>query len=252
LENYLKSRNKLKKVNDFAVILNMLNGAKENNTEVYIWKLVGDKKHLAQVRLESVRKTKRDFAIVPNEGQERSLQDIIGFSRYVDVYLPESSLLFRAAIRTSDPPFRYYLEIPEFVAQLDRRSNLRLILESPSEVKISFQKMMEGPRPISQYFHKDCYDVSTGGFSFYVSKMESKFFGPGDPFELLMRIDRISIKAKSQISVIKEIEPDEFNGLNYKVFRVGCKFTEIDQLAKKYLEKFIFERIKEELRVINE
>ena len=86
MENYLKSRNKLKKVNDFAVILNMLNGAKENNTEVYIWKLVGDKKHLAQVRLESVRKTKRDFAIVPNRDRRevyKTLLDSVGMSTFI-------------------------------------------------------------------------------------------------------------------------------------------------------------------------
>jgi hypothetical protein len=248
----LKKTNELKKVNDFAVILNLLSGIKEKNTEVYIWKLIGDKKHLSQVRLESIRKMRKDFAIVPTEGQERSLQDIIGTSKSVDIFVPDSCLLFRSVIRTSDPPSRYYLEIPEFVAQLERRKNLRLVLENPSDFKISFTTKIDGPRPMSQCFHKDCYDVSTGGFSFYISRLESKFFQDQGVVDLVVKIEKISLKARAQITKVWEIEPDEFNGLSYKVWRVGCRFIEIDQLAKKYIEKFIFERIKEELHVINE
>ncbi len=248
----MKNLSQLKKVNDFAVILNLLAGAKEKNAEIYVWKLIGDKKHLSQVRLEAIRKSRNDFSIVPIEGQERSLQDVIGTSKSVDIFVPDACLLFRSAIRTSDPPLRYYLEIPQFVAQLERRKNLRLVLENPSELKISFSKKIDGARPMTQYFHKDCYDVSTGGFSFYITRMETKFFLEHDSIDLVIKIDKVSLKAKAQITVVRDIEPDEFNGLSYKVWRVGCRITEIDQLAKKYIEKFIFERIKEELHVIND
>jgi len=60
-----------------------------------------------------------------------------------------------------------------------------------------------------------------------------------------------STKAAAEVVTIREIEPDEHNGLSYKVWRVSCRFTQIDQISRKYLEKFIFERIKEELHAIN-
>jgi hypothetical protein len=248
----LKGSNKLKKVNDFAVILNLLSGARDKNSEIYVWKLISDKKHLSQVRIESIRKARKDFAIVPCDGSERNLMDIIGASKSVDIYVPEYCLLFRTAIRSSDPPFRYYLEIPEFVAQLERRKNLRLVIENPSDLKISFTKKIDNPRPLSQYFHKDCYDVSVGGFSFYISKMETKFFNDNNSIDVVIKIDNVSLKAKAQIITKAEIEPDEFNGLSYKVWRIGCMFTEIDHLVRKSIEKFIFERIKEDQYVINE
>jgi hypothetical protein len=51
-------------------------------------------------------------------------------------------------------------------------------------------------------------------------------------------------------ALIKEIEPDEFNGLTYKVWRVCCRFSQIDLNAKKFLEVFILEKIKEKLNAI--
>lgn len=248
----MNDSNKLKKVVDFAVILNLITSAKAKNAEVYVWKVIGDKKHLSQVRLESIRKTRKDFAIVPTEGQEQNLQDIIGTSNTVDIFIPDSTLIFRSVIRISESPSRYYLEIPEFVAQVERRKNLRLVLEDASEFKISFSTTTNGPRPIAQYFHKGCYDVSTGGLSFYISRLELKFFQEQGTIDLVIKIDKVMLKAKALLTNIREIDPDEFNGLSYKVWKVGCRFIEIDQLARKYIENFIFERIKKELHVINE
>lgn len=245
--------NKLKKVKDDYAILSLLFGAKDNNAEVYIWKLIGNAKHLAQVRIESIRKMRNDFCIIPAEGQDRPVQDLMGSHNYVDLYIPDSALLLRCNIKTADAPFRYYLQIPEFVAQVERRKSFRVNTHDTSEVKVSFGKSVKLPRPMSQHFLKDCFDVSTGGFSFFISKMESKFFQPNDPIPMVeIKAGDFSTKVAAEIVTIREVEPDEFNGLTYKVWRVSCKFAQIDQISRKYLEKFIFERIKDELHAINE
>lgn len=245
--------NQLKKVKDQPTILSLLSGAKENNAEVYIWKLIGNAKHLGLVRIESIRKTRRDFCITPSEGQDRIVQDLMGSDSFVDIYIPESALLLRCNIKTTDAPFRYYLQIPEFVAQVERRKQFRLNVHGSGEVKVSFGKTVSVPRTMTQHFLKDCFDVSTGGFSFYVSKMESKFFQTSDPIPLLeIKAGSWSTKAGAEIVMIREVEPDEFNGLSYKVWRISCRFSQIDQISRKYLEKYIFERIKNEIQAINE
>lgn len=243
----------LKKVNDEATILSLLSGAKELNAEVFIWRLVGSDKHLGQVRIESIRKSRSDFCVIPAEGQDRIVQELMGNHSQIDLYLPESALLLRCNVKTKDAPFRYYLQIPAFVAQVERRKSLRLNVYSQSDIKISFGKSVILPRPMNQHFFKDCFDISSGGFSFFVSKMECKFFQIGDEIPVVeVKAGKWSAKMAAQIVTIREIEPDEYNGFSYKVWRVSCKFSQIDVISKKYLEHYIFERIKVELHAINE
>ena len=244
--------NKLKKVIDEAVIYNLISGAKESGLDVFIWRFIGGSKHLAKVRIEAVRKTRKDFCIIPAPGHETQVQDLISGQSYIDLYVPDSSLIFRCNFNKTDAPLRYYLFIPPFVAQVERRKSIRLNVYQSEELKISFGKSVSNPRPMSQHFDKNCYDISSGGFSFLVSRIESKFFQINDPIRTIeIKTKTWSAKVNAEIALIKEIEPDEFNGLTYKVWRICCRFSEIDQNSKKYLEMYIFERIKDELHVIN-
>ncbi|MBA2403993.1 MAG: PilZ domain-containing protein [Bdellovibrionales bacterium] len=248
----LTNDNKLAKVQDEAIIHNLISGAKEAELEVFIWRLVGGSKHLANVRIESIRKQRKDFCIIPIAGHERTVQELMSGQGYIDLYVPESALLLRCNIRHSDAPFRYYLHIPDFVAQVERRKSFRLNVYETEDVKISFGKSVSIPRPMSQHFHKSCFDISTGGFSFLVSRMESKFFQINDPIRTIeIKSGGWSTKVNAEIALIKEVEPDEFNGLTYKVWRICCRFNQLDQISKKHLEKYIFERIKDELHAIN-
>lgn len=245
--------NDLKKVKDEPTIISLLSSAKESEGEVYIWRLVGGSKHIARVRLESIRKLRRDFCVVPVDGQDRQVQDLMGSQNYIDLYIPDSALLLRCPIKQTDAPYRYYLQLPDYVAQVERRKHLRLNVYQKGEVKINFGKTVTLPKQMSQHFHKECFDISSGGFSFFVSRMEAKFFQIHDPIRSIeIKAGDWSGKVNAEIALIKEVEPDEFNGLTYKVWRVCCRFTQIDQISRKYLEKFIFERIKEELHAINE
>jgi hypothetical protein len=248
----LTNDNKLKKIEDEAIIHNLISGAKEAELEVFVWRLLGASKHLANVRIESIRKQRKDFCIVPIFGHEQHVQELLNGQSYIDLYVPESALLLRCNIRHSDAPIRYYLEIPTFVAQVERRKSFRLNVYEAENIKISFGKTVSIPRPMSQIFQKSCFDISTGGFSFLVSRMESKFFQINDPIRLLeIKTEGWSIKVNAEIALIKEVEPDEYNGLTYKVWRICCRFSQLDQISKKHLEKYIFERIKDELHVIN-
>ena len=253
MELILANDNQLKKISEESIILSLLFGTKEANEEVYVWRFVGNEKHLGQARIESIRKMRNDFCVVPAEGQEELIQSLIGGQIHVDLYLPASAILLRCKIKKTDAPIRYYLQLPDFVAQVDRRKNLRLVLDDGcSKVKISFDKTVVLPRQISQHFIKDCYDIGPGGFSFYISKMELKLFQRNDPISHVnIKTGNWSGKVGAKVIHIKEITPDEHNGLNYKVWRVSCEYTQIDQISRKYLEKFVFERIKEELHAIN-
>lgn len=248
----MNNGNKLNKVHDVSQILLGLNSAKEDSSEIYLWRFVGSAKHLGLTRIEAVRKQRSDFCIVPAEGQDRIVQELLSGQTHIDLYIPAKSLLMRCRIKQTDAPFRYYLELPEFMAQVERRKELRLNVYDDQEMKVSFGKTITLPRQMSQFFLKSCFDVSTGGISFLVSKTESKLFQEMDLIPSMeIKADKFAAKISSQVLSIRETQPDEANGFPYKVWRVSCKITQIDPLAKKQLEKFIFERIKEELHAIN-
>lgn len=249
----MSNENKLKKVKDEAVIVSLLSSTKEGEQEVFIWRLVGGSKHLANVRIESIRKPRRDFCIVPALGHEKQVQELMASQNYIDLYVPESALLLRCNIKQTDAPVRYYLQLPEFAAQVERRKSFRLNVYQSDEVQLRFSKSVSLPRPMSQAFHKSCFDISAGGFSFFVSRLESKFFQIHDPIRNIeLQIGDVKTKVSAEVALVKEVEPDEHNGLTYKVWRICCRFKQIDQVSVKHLEKFIFERIKEELHAINE
>ena len=249
----LENVNKLKKVYDEAIIINLLSGAQENNADVFIWKLLGASKHIGQVKIESIRKKRGDFCITPSEGQERIIKDLVGSQTYADVYIPQASILFRCNLISTHAPKRYYLSIPDFVAQLERRKNLRINVYESNEIKLSFSKKIITSNSGGQNFQKSCFDLSGGGFSFLVSRMESKLFNLKETLSLVeIKSKKWSHRISAEICQIREVEPDEFNDLIYKVWRISCRMIEIDQTFKKDLEKYIFEQIKDELCAIND
>jgi hypothetical protein len=247
------SDNNLKQIRDAATVLSLINTVKEESLEVYIWKFLGGTKLMGKVKIESLRKFKNDFCIVPVEGQDRMVMEMMSSQNHIDLYVPESALLLRCSIKHTDAPARYYLTIPEFVAQADRRKSLRLSSKDVGEIKLVFAKPMNGSqKPVVQHFMKTCYDVSTGGFSFLVSKGEFKFFDPKDAIPMVeLKSKGLHAKLNVEVVTVREIEPDQHNGLTYKAWKISCRFTQIDQITKKYLEKYIFERIKEDLCAIN-
>lgn len=248
----MKSSNDLSKVQDEGVILGLLQGAKDKGCDIFVWRFLGGEKHLGLTRIESIRKMRGDFCIVPQQGQERVVQELIGSLNFIDLYVPEYCLLLRCDIKQTDAPQRYYLKIPDFVAQIERRKSARLNTEGDPSVQVKFSKFPPVSKGIKQQFSKNCFDLSSGGLSFYTSRQESKFFKVGDvDKELELKTSELSLSLTGEVASVIEIEPDEFNGLSYKVWKVSYRFVDIDQISQKNLERFIFKRIKEELHVIN-
>lgn len=246
------ANNSMKKISDSKTIWSLLKSSKELSRQAYVWKFIGDKKHLAMVKIESLRKVRNDFCLIPIDGHQKLVESLLTEQTEVDLYIPESSLLIRCFLRHSDAPKRYYLTFPHFAAILERRKHLRLDVYEAGSVKVNFSKSVVVPRVMSQYFEKTITDIGGGGFSFYVSKMELKYFQVGDPIiGISFKTYEWNARLDGEVANIREVEPDEFNGLSYKVWRVSCKFRNIDSQSQKYIEKFTLERIKQDLNVIN-
>lgn len=239
----------LTKVEDPAIIFEILMGCKDTKSDIYIWKMVGGEEHLGQVQIESVSRSRKDFSIVPHDNHEEEVQNLLMNQSYIDFYVPNSLLLFRCQLKTSSPPIRFSFHLPRELSQIDRRSSKR-ITPTEEELKILFQSQSE--RGLSQHFAKSCFDISSGGLSFYVSKMERKFFREGDILkELNIVTPEWNSQVKAEMVLVKELEPNEFNNLPYRVWRVCCRFKGLDEKSRELIDRYIFERIKGELHAIN-
>jgi hypothetical protein len=241
------------KVTDEGIIMNLLSGANDRKSDVFIWRFFGNLKHIGQVRIDYIRKNRKDFCITPTEGQGQIIHNLIHLQDWVDLYIPESLAMLRCSLKSVDSSNRYFLKIPEFAGQVERRKSLRLNVYETSEVKLSFTKSPSLSSSTSQRFIKDCFDLSSGGFSFLVSRMELKFFQINESIQTLeLKTSDWMTTVSASVRSLLEVEPDEYNNLPYKVWRVNCSFLSIDKNSQKFLEKFIFERIKNDLSVIND
>ena len=243
--------NNLKEVKDKVTIFNLLSGAKENDSDVFVWRLIGNRKHLGKMRVESIRKTDNVICLISIEENENIVKEIVGNLGHVDLYIPDCAMLLRCDLKSTDRGLRYYLKIPSLVVQLERRQALRLTITDSDSIQVHLSKSSK--RSVgSQHFSKPCIDISSGGFSFFVSKLELKYYQIGEEIpEVKVKFEKSSIQVGAQVCSILEISPDDYNRLPYKVWRINCKFNSIDQISRKYLERYIFEKINQDLRVIN-
>lgn len=229
-----------------------MNSAKENEIDVIVWKIIGRKKHIGRIKISAIRKARGDFCVIPLESQQEIVSDIVGVSGLVDLFIPSMSILFRCKVNHTERPMKYYFKLPGFLFQSERRREIRWKSINSLDVMVKFSMNSQSPREVNQKFSKNCFDLSTGGFSLIVSKTELKFFNLHD---FVPDIELFAGKWKSttsaEICTIREIRPDEFNGFIYKVWKVSFKFKKMDTVSKKYLEKFILGQIKGELRAIN-
>jgi hypothetical protein len=78
------------------------------------------------------------------------------------------------------------------IVQVERRKHIRLMIDE-HKCHVKFFKTMITQRVKTQIFEKNCFDISSGGFSFVTAKTESKFFELGEEIlgiELAIGADR--------------------------------------------------------------
>lgn len=235
--------NKLKKVHDQKMIGHHLLSAKEKNEEVFVWRIIGDKKIVSPIKIEIVQKAKSEILISPIEGTGSEFNNVVGGLDHLNFYLPKSSLLFQCNIKNSQQN-KLSVSFPKFVAQVERRKWLRMTAINDSKIRIQFCKSIAGNQPSKQFFGKGLFDLSAGGLTFLATKAESKLFIPG---EKLKNIELIINNQKMIVST-NVLRVNEFNSIEasnqpYKMWKVTLSFDSIQKKDLDFLIKFVFEHV---------
>lgn len=240
----LPNDNKFKKIHDAKLIGHQLLAAKEKQETVFIWRIVGDKKILAPVRLDLIKRSQGEIVISHIDGQEELFHHVLGSCDNINFFLPQSSLLFQCKFKQSESDGNVTLGYPSFIAQVERRKWLRVSGEVNQRLRIQFCKVVNTPKPVNQFLSKGLLDLGAGGLSFSVSKAEAKFFIAGETvknIEILIGDTKYTVTG--EILRVSEVAAQ-------KIWKVSVRFAAIGKKEQEDIAKFVFENIRSDEKAI--
>lgn len=235
--------NRFKKIREQRMIGRLLIGAKDRSEPIHVWRFVGDRKILANVRFVVIQPAKGEFQIEPMPGQEEIFSQVIGASEYINFFIPQGCLLFQCINRGNDKA-RIVVAFPAFMAQIERRKWLRLPMEEQKNIHLQFTKPYLKPHLTHQVFSGVPYDLSGGGISFCVSRSEVGAYVPGEKIKHVeLFIEGRKIKFEGQILRIQEINQTTTGRLPRKNWKVSLAFVAIEPADQEYVARYIFEKL---------
>jgi c-di-GMP-binding flagellar brake protein YcgR len=236
--------NKLKKNFSAWAIFSIVNNTKLNGKAVVGWRIVAGKKVTVDLFIRVIRKFRNEIVIRAIDAQGRNkLANLVAGADKFNIFLPDDMVLFQSKIKAVDDG-DVTVAMPEMIAQIDRRKYLRLFVTEEIKADVNFFKQSHNQHAGTQNFTKPCFDISAGGLSFIISRMESKFFQKDDYINnMTIRFDDEEIEINGHVVNILEIAPDERNNLHYKGWKVCVKYQSIDAESQKRLNDFVFKYV---------
>jgi c-di-GMP-binding flagellar brake protein YcgR len=242
IKMFQNSNNLLKKNYKDWAIFSIINNAKLNKKTVVGWKMIAGQKVRVEVIFHIIRKFRNEIvvnAFYPKNKLE--LKKLASGSEKLNFYLPDEMVLFQTEVKQIKESGDIIIGFPTMIAQVERRKDFRLFLENNLNIEVSFTKNNHGQKVATQPFKKNCFDISSGGLTFIVSKTEKTFFRLGDEIEnVTILIEERLIEVKAEILKIDKIEPNERNTLIYGGWLVGAKLSKISKADKEYIDDYVF------------
>lgn len=245
MSDKLKNK-KLNKNKSSWALCSILSNKKERRESFVCWKMVGGVKQVAEVSLSIIRKSREEIVVKPvGEKNERSLQEIVTGSETVNFFLQEDKVLFQSVIKSFSSQGQLTVSLPKEFAQIDRRDHVRLQLYDDLTSCLSFKKESHySQNKMNQHFDKKCFDLSAGGLSFIVSRVEARFFKNEDPIHsIALQVNGKTIICAAKVVNILDIEPNDRNKLNYKAHKICIEFTIISDKDRKYINDYVFKYV---------
>lgn len=229
-------------------IFNRINTCKVNEEGILFWKFSGKKKLTCKARISYVSKFSKDFKVTFDEKNLKIFKEFISNDEFANVFIPEFAVLFQSFIKTFDEDGTLLLKFPNTISQLERRKYNRLNIEEGILAKAIFYKEKEFQRKQTQLFNRSLHDISAGGASIIVSRIEGKLFSKGDKIEKMMLIlDNIQFNLQVKVVNMISIEPNEYNNLIYKSWKLCFKFINISKNDSELINHFVFRYLDDEI-----
>ncbi len=237
--------NNLKKNSDDWAISSLISNAKDNEHTILAWKIVAGKKITVDVAFHVIRKFKNEIDVrAIGDQAKKILGDLAVNAQKLNFYLPDDQVLFQTEVKKIQVNGNVTIQFPEMIAQIDRRKSLRLFLDEGLDLEIGFSKKNHSQNVLNQRFEKKCFDISSGGLSFLISRLEMNFFKRGDSIKgIQLNLDGAKLVLEGKVVNILEVEPNKHNGLIYKANKVCIELEKLNSSKKKQLESYVFHHV---------
>lgn len=236
--------NKLKKNFDPKKINSILLLSKEKQDSVIVWKIIGNKKVTANVKILMLSKASNEIKFSPDENEIVSYNKIIANSENLNFYIPSASMLFQVKVKNIETNSVVKTYLPSFIAQVERRQWLRLNIEEKHNVRLQFNKKIDPTKQANHFFAKKPWDIGGGGLSFLLTRSESKSFFTGEIVKNLeILIDNEKFKVDAEVIRLQVVGPSTDSDLLYKTWKVSLKLTNIQKRDQEALSTYIFKNI---------
>ena len=242
--------NKLKSNRDKRNIHELMDKAHKLGSRIIAWKDVDGVKITVDVFIRTLRKARNELEIFTKDPESTAYQQVMVGNKDVNLYIPDSALLFQSAVLRREGLDANVIKFPEMVAQVERRKHLRLNLVGDTENKICcfFYKTLKmnfiGTNIQTQYFEKNCHDISAGGISLVLPRPAAKFFNQGELIpQIYVAIEGEEVKVDGAVVAKVPIEPNAENKLHYKGMKICLEFKNLSDDDKKVIEDFVFKNI---------
>ena len=232
----------LKKNENDCAIISIIENAKKQSSIVFAWNFITGKKVTVEVNFHILKTFKNEMIIrAVKDSEKRKLGNLVVAAQNLNFYLPDELVLFQTKIKELTPNGDVRVSFPKMIAQVDRRANYRLLIEN-TKIKshVQFRKNNHSLKKFEQ-FRKNVFDLSSGGISFLVSRMEKDFFKIGDYLENIdLSFENKNLSLNGQIVNIFEIHPNLTYKTNYKVWKVSINLRQLSEEDRKTVEDFVF------------
>lgn len=238
------NRNKLRQNKNSKDIYAYLNNARVQKDVVIAWLLVGKEKMTAEVCIQNLKRFRDEIQFRPLPHMKKQLEKIVSNADKVNFYLQDSSVLFQSKIKEFNEERGLCIRFPEMIAQLERRKHFRLLIGENIRVKANFAKNSDASFDQSSFFEKKLHDVSSGGLSFIISRLEEKYFRKGDVLrdvELILEDESFFLDAKIMACV--PVEPNEYNKLAYRGIKICTQYLEVSKQTQQTIDHFVFQHL---------
>ena len=154
-----KNKNILKKNSNDWAIFSIINNTKINEKPVVGWKIVAGEKITVDVTFHIIRKFRNEIVVKAiSESEKKKLGELAAGAEKLNFYLPDDMVLFQTEVKQIELSGDLRVKVPDMIAQVDRRKDMRLFIESGMHVELSFQKQNHGQKTATHHFKKKCFD----------------------------------------------------------------------------------------------
>jgi hypothetical protein len=228
----------LEKIQDSKAMYSMLKNTKILREPMILWRFVGDRKVTAKVDLVLVRKYRNEIIVKPRVDYMNEYKQIVSVAERVNFFIPYYSLLFQCNLKEVESNLCSVFDSPCEYAQVDRREHIRIPLGDENKVGVLVAKTKIS-QDLRTNLVKPCFDISGGGFSILVSKMETRFFSKGRTFDkIYLKIFDKPFKVKAK--VVNNISVDPTNHeVFYASYKVSFQFVDISKSGLKDISRLL-------------